>query len=223
MKAVIMAGGRGNRLLPHTDIKPKCLLPVHGQSILDYQLKALELCGITDIAIITRHCYQTIIDHVKGKKKNITIIHNNAYKETNSSYGAWLARDYVADSKDGFILINSDLIFQVEMLQLLIDHPKSDGIIVQKSSNLNSDMVKIEMQGGRIIAMHKQLPLERIHAEAIGPIKLFFLAAPKVWELVKWGKLNNEIAANRKTGLKYLIKEFLIFIFNNCKLLFIYF
>lgn len=195
MKAVIMAAGLGSRLLPHTDIQPKCLLTVHGQSILDYQLKALELCGIKDIAIIIGHCQQAIINHIKDKQKNITIIYNDIYKETNSAYSAWLARDYVADSKDGFILINSDLIFHADMLKFLLNHPAPDGIMVQKLSNLDSDMVKIEMKDDHIIAMHKKMAPERIAAEAIGPIKFSAAGAKKIMEIfgnfIKNGELNH--------------------------------
>ena len=42
MKAVILAGGRGSRLMPFTEDLPKPLLPVAGSPILDYVTAQLK-------------------------------------------------------------------------------------------------------------------------------------------------------------------------------------
>ena len=41
MKAVILAAGMGTRLSPLTNSRPKCLVEVHGKSILQHQLESL--------------------------------------------------------------------------------------------------------------------------------------------------------------------------------------
>jgi len=171
MKAVILAGGQGKRLLPYTLDKPKCLLSVHGQTILDYQLAALDFCKIKEVAIVTGFCHLAIIEHLQKKGISVEIIHNHKYEETNNAYGIWLARDYVSKSPDGFLLINSDLIFRPAMLKFLINHAEPDGIIIQKKFDPKGDMVKIAMEGDNIVAMSKQVPPEQAVAEAIGPVK----------------------------------------------------
>ena len=52
MKGVILAGGRGSRLSPLTDIVNKFLLPVYNKVMIEYSVENLVNCGITDIAII---------------------------------------------------------------------------------------------------------------------------------------------------------------------------
>ncbi|MBW2295932.1 MAG: nucleotidyltransferase, partial [Deltaproteobacteria bacterium] len=53
MKAIIVSAGQGQRLLPLTEDRPKCLLPVRGDlSMLEVQLHALAKCGITDVSIM---------------------------------------------------------------------------------------------------------------------------------------------------------------------------
>jgi L-glutamine-phosphate cytidylyltransferase len=51
-KAIIVAAGRGRRLGDSTDAIPKCMVPVGGQPILHWQLRALTAAGIDDIVIV---------------------------------------------------------------------------------------------------------------------------------------------------------------------------
>jgi choline kinase len=52
MRAVILAAGRGSRLGPATDDRPKCLVEVAGRSLLDRQVAALRAGGATSVAMV---------------------------------------------------------------------------------------------------------------------------------------------------------------------------
>ena len=56
MKAIILAAGKGTRLRPLTNSKPKCLVELAGKSLLEHQLDTLFECGITDIHVIGGQC-----------------------------------------------------------------------------------------------------------------------------------------------------------------------
>lgn len=169
MKAIILAAGSGTRLLPQTKETPKCLLDISGKAILDYQLNVLRKCGITDIAIVTGFQNEKIKNHLKNT--SVSFIHNDDYKTTNNAYSLWLARDFVHGDTEGFIVINSDLLFQSAMLQTILDAPIADGMIIEQTVNPASDMVKITMEETKIIHMSKQIPPDQAHAEAVGPVK----------------------------------------------------
>lgn len=49
----MLCAGQGQRLQPHTNSVPKCLVPVRGRPILDWTLRALRAAGIDDIRLIT--------------------------------------------------------------------------------------------------------------------------------------------------------------------------
>ncbi len=51
MKAIILSGGRGNRLRPITDYAPKPLIPINNKPIIEWQIKYLKNFGINDIII----------------------------------------------------------------------------------------------------------------------------------------------------------------------------
>ena len=53
LRAVILAAGRGSRLHPYTENRPKCLMELGGMTLMERQLRALRGAGITDIVVVT--------------------------------------------------------------------------------------------------------------------------------------------------------------------------
>lgn len=51
MRAMILAAGRGERMRPLTDTRPKPLLEVGGKPLIQYHLEALSRAGIRDVVI----------------------------------------------------------------------------------------------------------------------------------------------------------------------------
>ena len=51
--AIILAAGKGERLRPLTENKPKCLVKLFGKSILEWQIESFQNLGITDITVVT--------------------------------------------------------------------------------------------------------------------------------------------------------------------------
>lgn len=63
LRAVLMAGGKGERLRPATLTTPKPLLEIEGKAIIDYNIEALAACGIHDICVMTRYLSEQIEAH----------------------------------------------------------------------------------------------------------------------------------------------------------------
>lgn len=63
LDAVLMAGGRGERLRPLTDTVPKPLLPVGGKPIIDHNVQALRRCGISNIFVTVNYLHTQIEEH----------------------------------------------------------------------------------------------------------------------------------------------------------------
>ena len=69
MKAVLLAAGKGERLRPLTDSKPKCLLPVGGKPLLLHWLERLENYGINEVLVNGHYRAQQLEDFLKSVKK----------------------------------------------------------------------------------------------------------------------------------------------------------
>jgi choline kinase len=163
-KAIILAAGPGSRLLPHTAHSPKCLTPIGGQPILRYQLAALRRCGVDDVVIVVGYLSDRIRDYVDS---SVTLVENRDFASTNSSYSLWLARNHM---RQGFIHLNSDLLFEPELLRALLASPDENAVIVDRRVRAGSDMMKAQMDGARILRMGKQLTTDAA-AEVVGPAK----------------------------------------------------
>jgi D-glycero-D-manno-heptose 1,7-bisphosphate phosphatase len=62
-QAVILAGGRGTRLAPLTDTRPKPMVEFHGRPFLEYLIQMLREQGIERIVLLLGYLPQVIIDH----------------------------------------------------------------------------------------------------------------------------------------------------------------
>jgi NDP-sugar pyrophosphorylase family protein len=64
MQAVVLAGGLGTRLLPHTRALPKSLVEVAGRPFVAWQLTKLAACGFERALLCIGHLSKMIIDFV---------------------------------------------------------------------------------------------------------------------------------------------------------------
>lgn len=120
MKALLLAGGRGSRLLPYTTIIPKPLMPLGEQPILEILLQQLRVAGITD-AIISVGYLGHLLRAYFGDGKRIGV--NLSYIEETEPLGTagpiGLALD---DLGDRFLLLNGDLLTTLNFRKLIRFH-----------------------------------------------------------------------------------------------------
>ena len=119
LDAILMAGGKGERLRPMTLTMPKPLLEISGKAIIDYNVEALAAVGIKNITVATRYLAEKIYSHferpVAGiKVKCITEEH---------PMGTIGAASLIEHKKGGNTLImNSDLLTSISFEDMYIKH-----------------------------------------------------------------------------------------------------
>jgi mannose-1-phosphate guanylyltransferase len=78
MRALLLAGGTGSRLMPLTATVPKCLVPIHGRPLLDYWLELLFSGGVIERAVVNTHWLSPIVEaHVAASpwRDRIDLVH----------------------------------------------------------------------------------------------------------------------------------------------------
>ncbi|MFV8346781.1 nucleotidyltransferase family protein [Flavobacterium sp. ZB4P13] len=122
--AVIMAGGRGLRLQPLTDVTPKPLLKVGNKAIMEHNLDRLALFGIDDFWVSVKYLGEQIENHFgQGKEKNIKI----EYVWENEPLGTIGAVSQIKNFEHDYILVtNSDLLTNIDYEQFFLEFINQD-------------------------------------------------------------------------------------------------
>ncbi len=163
--AIVLAAGRGGRLGPLTADRPKCLLRVGTGSLLDHQLDALRGQGLESIVVVAGYCAEAVEAELAGRA---TLLLNPRHAETNSLYSLWLARER---TRDGFVLLNADVLFDPEILQRVLASPHPEALAVERREGFEAEEMKVALEGERIRAMSKSLPPDQAQAENLGVLK----------------------------------------------------
>ncbi len=124
--AILMAGGKGERLRPLTLTKPKPLLEIEGKAIIDYNIEALAAAGVTDITVTTRYLADQIADHFARPVAGVNV---KCVEEAEplGTIGAATLVDIPAEGAT--IVMNSDLLTTVSFEELYLKHTGAEADI----------------------------------------------------------------------------------------------
>lgn len=86
----------GTRLRPWTDRKPKCMVPVLGEPIIERQIRFLHAAGVSEIVVVTGHLHGELA--FLESRYGVKLIRNDRYEVYNNIYSLYLAREYLRDS-----------------------------------------------------------------------------------------------------------------------------
>lgn len=183
MKALILAAGLGSRLRPLTDNVPKCMVEVNGVSIIDKQINNLRKSGVEDIFIITGYKEDVLQNHIKKSYNdlNIRIISNSDYDKTNNMYSLYLANEYLSDSE--FVMMNSDVFFEAEIIEELLND-KYENLIVCEKDNYNEESMKIIVENNIINEISKKISSEESYGTSIDVYRFGKEASKKLFEII---------------------------------------
>ena len=96
--AIILAAGMGSRMIPLTYEKPKGLIEVRGESMVERQIRQLLAVGIKKILIVTGYLAEQF-DFLQEKYAGIvTCIYNPNYESQNNIASLYLVRQYLGDT-----------------------------------------------------------------------------------------------------------------------------
>ena len=103
-KCIILAAGKGERMIPLTLKTPKPLLKIKGKAIIDYVLKSLP-SEITEIIIVVDYFGEQIKEHVGSSYKGRTVRYAQGSDKGNA-YSFFATRKYLND--EDFLFIYGD-------------------------------------------------------------------------------------------------------------------
>ena len=153
---VIMAGGKGTRLRPYTDILPKPLIPVGDKTITEHIMDRFAAYGCGQVMMIVNYKKDFIKAYYADSEihRDITFIEEDEYLGTGG--GLCLLADKVEDT---FFMSNCDILIDADYAEILDYHKRSGNMItmvcVQKNFEIPYGTVTLD-RNRQIVQMEEK-------------------------------------------------------------------
>ncbi len=164
MKAIILAAGKGSRLYPITLNKPKGLLEIGNETILDRMVRQFKTIGISDILIVVGYQKEFLMEHFGD---SVRYREYKNYANTNNLHTLWSVKD---ELNDDVIITFADLIMHQSIIDDLANSNNNITMVVDTSQVLEGTMrVKVDDVGVKSITT---TTIEEANSNFIGISKL---------------------------------------------------
>jgi len=150
MKAMILAAGRGERMRPLTDERPKPLLDVSGRSLLEWHLAALARAGIRDVVINHAWLGERIVEVLGDGHRHGVRIQYSAESEGALETAGGIIQALTMLGSDPFLVINGDIWTDFDFSRLPVLDEQALGSLVlvpNPSQHPRGDFSLIERDG----------------------------------------------------------------------------
>ena len=135
----------GKRLKALTNNNTKCMVKVNGVTIIERALRILDKKNLSRIVIVVGYKGDNLISFVESLniKTPIVFINNPIYDKTNNIYSLSLAKGYL--SEEDTLLLESDLVFEESVIDVLLNDPRKTLALVDKfESWMDGTCMKID-------------------------------------------------------------------------------
>ena len=127
MKGIIIAAGPSTRMLPLTEDRPKCSLPINGKPILQNTIELFHKNGVLDISIIRGWQADKIVP------QNVTFFDNTDFWNNNILHSLLHARpklENALDFHEDILITYSDIWFTDYVIKKLLDSNQPISLVV---------------------------------------------------------------------------------------------
>ena len=105
-QAMILAAGRGTRMRPLTNTRPKPLVSLSGRALIDHTLERLEAVGVRHVVVNAHHFGDQVEEHLSSRPE-VSVSYEPELLETGG--GVNQALEYFGN--DAFLVLNCDVVW----------------------------------------------------------------------------------------------------------------
>ena len=120
--AMIFAAGLGTRLYPLTKDKPKALVEINGQPLLQTVIERIIAAGITDIVVNVHHFSQLVKDYLASHSFEADIRISDETDFLLDTGGGLKFAEQLLNPADHILLHNVDILSDIDLNRLIINH-----------------------------------------------------------------------------------------------------
>ena len=171
MRIIVLAAGKGERLMPLTRNTPKPLLDLgNGKTLIELQLESMEKSGvISEIILVIGYLagqIETKLNFYKRTNIKIETVYNPFFDISNNLISLWLARYYM---NEDFMITNGDNIFSYEVFKKLARNDKKGIFLtISRKDSYDDDDMKVIIDDNKVVRVSKLIENEGADAESVG-------------------------------------------------------
>jgi MurNAc alpha-1-phosphate uridylyltransferase len=159
MQCVILAGGRGTRLGPLTEDRPKALVDVAGRPFLEYQLELLRAGGVSEIVLCVGYL-GSVVERTIGDGSRLGLSIRYSYDGAEPLGTAGAVRNALPMLGERFLVTYGDTLLTVDYSAVAQAHasaglPALMTVLENENSYAPSNAV---VEGGLVVAYSKDPP-----------------------------------------------------------------
>lgn len=154
---VIMAGGRGQRLMPLTATIPKPMLPLQGRPILEHIIERAKLEGFRQVVISVNYLAEVITEHFGDGSCHGVAIHYLQERQPLGTAGA-LAALPASLRQEPVVVTNADVITDVAFSDLLSQTRReaADGLMAVRLQEWQNPFGVVRSEGNRLLGLEEK-------------------------------------------------------------------
>lgn len=187
MRAIIVAGGRGDRLQPITDNIPKPMIEVAGKPILFHIIELFKKYGITEFIITLCYLPESITSYFgNGEKFGVKI--DYVFEDLNSPLGtAGAIKSAKKFINETFIVTYADILRELDIKKMLGFHEKKQAFatlnIYKREARGTKSMIIID-KDSQVIRFVERPLLNPVSDDFIWANGSFYIFEPKIFDLI---------------------------------------
>lgn len=166
MKAIVLAAGRGTRLEPLTDVRPKPMLPIANRPLLEHVVEAIVSAGIDEVVLVVGYKRERIQEHFgDGDDWGIDIEYAIQEKLLGGAHAVLQAESLV----DGeFVVLNGDRVIDSTIIERVAAEPREDDALVAVTRSADpSNYGVVEVDGDRVTGLVEKPPTHAVSSDLI--------------------------------------------------------
>ena len=157
MKAVVLAGGKGARLVPYTRVIPKPLMPIGDMPILEIMLRQMKRAGVDEVILTVGHLAELMQAFFQnGDKLGLRI----RYSYEEQPLGTAGPLSLIEGLQDTFLVTNGDVLTTLKLDELVKAHRASGAAatIATHARQVKVDLGVIQYNGDNQIVGYIEKP-----------------------------------------------------------------
>jgi len=156
MKAVVLAAGKGQRLWPLTENRPKPMIPVANKPILEHIVETLEAASIEEAILVVGSNRERVQNYFgDGHERDIEISYIVQEQQLGTGHALLQAESQIGES---FIALNGDRIINADLIERIWDQhvDTEDPVIGVKRIDNPSQYGVVDIDEGDVTGIKEQ-------------------------------------------------------------------